>query len=178
MHFFIALAEALALFACPHYDDILTSACIRRRFEAGPGRRTGRAGPHIQPGVGLRHVQCQRDACHRRPGHMKTNALPSCSPSLSPHPPLLHLPCPSSPTLSPSTPSQRYWEKEGCRGGKGGVGYASFAFPMSFTFSPRRRTHSPYPLFPHLVLLSPTSPPGCFAAGDFLSLLHTRLSVT
>lgn len=65
--------------------------CHGFRFKAGPEWRTSGAGPHIQPGDGLWLAQCQRDPCHRRPGHMKTNTLtllyssppPSQSPSTS-----------------------------------------------------------------------------------------------
>lgn len=121
MRWFIALASMLVcLFVsqcdkCTHF----LCTCIRYRFQTGPGRCTGRAGPHIQSRDWLGLAQCQRDACHWRPGHMKANTLLPRSSSLPSF--LLHLnhvphPVPFHPPPSASSPSDRCWEKEGCMG--------------------------------------------------------------
>lgn len=131
---------------CSLSDVELTcvSACIWSRFQTGPGRCTG--GANTNPGDGLRLAQCQRHACCRRPGHMKTNTLHPAL-LLSSHPllHLSHLPSPLSflPPLSPFTPSPQCGEKEKCKGGKGGVD----------TVLPPRR---PFTFSSPLVLLPPS----------------------
>lgn len=57
------------------YRLISLSTSSRCRFQTRPGRCPGRAGPHLQPRGRLRPIQRQRDACCRRPGHMKANTL-------------------------------------------------------------------------------------------------------
>lgn len=163
------LLHWLKCFDCFCCDKALICvfACIWCRFEAGPGRCTGGAGPHIQPGDWLGLAQCQRHACHRRPGHMKTNTL---------HPALLlshrpihlsHFPLPLSflPPLSPSTPSQRCGEKEGCRRKRRGEHTVLAPHRLSLspqgerlTLSPPYRfshtsfSHPPFSLFPSWLL--------------------------
>lgn len=135
---------------------ICTFAC---RFKAGPGRRAGGAGPHIQPRNRLGHAQRQRDACNRRPGHMKTNTHFTLL-SFSTHPTFpstsVIIPLSFLPPLSPSTPSQRRGEKEGCREEKEGWTHCSASL-SSFNFSSRRRTHPLFPFPPFFP--TPHSPP-------------------
>lgn len=147
------LLHWLKCFDCFCCDKALICvfACIWCRFEAGPGRCTGGAGPHIQPGDWLGLAQCQRHACHRRPGHMKTNTL---------HPALLlshrpihlsHFPLPLSflPPLSPSTPSQRCGEKEGCRRKRRGEHTVLAPHRLSLSPQGERLTLSPPYRFSH-----------------------------
>lgn len=67
-------------------------------------------------------------------------------------------------------------------GWKGRGGHTVLPFPLYFTFSPQEEelvlsSPTPFPTSP-----SPPPPlsslPGCFAEGEYLSLLHSRLSVT
>lgn len=94
-----------------------------------------------------------------------------CSPSLFPPPPppqpssISLVPPPSTLTLHSIT---TVWGEREVQGRKRRSGH-SFASPLSFHFL--LTPHSPPPL-------SLSCPPGCFAEGQYLSLLHTRLSVT
>lgn len=98
------------------------------RFQAGPEWRTGRTGPHFQPGDWLRLDQCQRYPRHRWPGHMKTNTFhPTPLPRFSA---TFHFPrpsffCPAS-ALSPS------WS---CGRGRGSGGVETLCFPRPLFIS-------------------------------------------
>lgn len=166
------------LFACLFlvmiYILIFMMACIWYRFETGPGRCTGRAGPHIQPRDWLGLAQCQRDVCYWWPGYMKANTV--CPVLLSPPP----LPPPSPPPPQSSStshalhPPQRCWEKTRCRGKS--RGRRTVLPPCRLLLSPQGEKltlSSLYPFFhstPSFLLLA-------IKLREYLSL-HTRQSVT
>ena len=72
------------------------SLCVCCRFQAGPKRRAGGAGPHLQPGQRPRPPQRQRQRRYRRPGHMKTTRSRSHTNTHSHSPRLSLLPLPPS----------------------------------------------------------------------------------
>lgn len=175
---FTALAKTLVwLFDCFCCDLVLTCVCpllmqvrswawamYRRSWTAYPAGRLTQTCPMPttpQPPTARTHEDQHTSPC--------SFSLPRLH--------LKHLPPPLSslPTLSPSTPSQRCGVKEGCRG-KGGVG-TQFSLPHRLSLSLLQEKSSPS--LPHLILLpSLSSLLGCCAEGKYLSLLHTRLSVT
>lgn len=152
MHLFLALADMLAcsLASGTMYVLSFMSACIWFRFKTGPGRCTGRAGPHIQPRDWLGLAQCQWDTCRRCPGHMKANtvssSLPSSSTSVILHPP--PLPCPS--TLH-SHPPHHHRDAGRTRdvGGEAGIN-TQFCLPVVFYFLLKEKNSPsvPLPFFP------------------------------
>lgn len=188
---FIPLAAMLVclLVTSTTYRLISLLTSCRCRFQTGPGRRPGRAGPHLQPGGRLGPVQRQRDACCRRPGHMKANALcpvpllllllplpsfsSSCSSSSSTSHPATSLALPPS-TLNPHSITRMlgergmYWEeKQG----------TDAQIRLLFTLRQEKNSPSlPPPSFS--TAHPPLLPLGYDALGEYLSLLHTKLSVT
>lgn len=146
------------------YRLISLSTSSRCRFQTGPGRRPGRAGPNLQPRGRLGPVQRQRDACCRRPGHMKANALCPVPPSSSSSPSLLllallllflhqsssHLPCPSTLHSQPPLHYLDAGRKRDVLGGKSRGQTRRFA-PLSSFYSPsgEKLTLSSSTLFLH-----------------------------
>lgn len=158
--------------------DAVSPSSLRpsqRRFQTGPGRRPGRAGPHLQPGVRLGLVQRQRDTCCRRPGHMKAEHLP-----LPPHPPFppppatRPLPAPPSFVLPPySLPFHSAARKRRRRRRDSeGSGGESFSSLLSF-YSPSGEEEplTSFPQQPGPLLLLPPWPSvfHCFCVQNCLS---------
>lgn len=119
--------------------------CTCYRFQTGPGRCTGGAGPHIQPRDGLGLAQCQRDACCWWPGYMKANTValllffspPSSSTSV-----IFLLCCPS--TLQPLL----HQKDTGRKWNAGGKSRGSHSFGLHVVPELTIRYPTPFPTTP------------------------------